>query len=78
MFSSCLYLSGCSLQEFAATKEEKKAFLDQANKEYEELLGDPKSTSMVPDSLTAQRDAANKHWEELCKLQESENVAEKV
>ena len=66
------------MQEFAATKEEKKAFLDQANKEYEELLKDPKSASMVPDSLTAQRDAANKHWEELCKLQESENEAEKV
>jgi prefoldin subunit 5 len=65
-------------KEFAATKDEKKDFLDKANEEFAELLADPKLAPHVPDTLAAQHDIANKHWEELCKLQESEKEAEKV
>ena len=66
------------LKEFAATKEEKKAFLDQANAEFDALMADPSTKDLVPAPLAAQHDLSNKHWEDLCKRQDMEEQAEQV
>ena len=66
------------LKEFAATKEEKKAFLDQTNAEFDALMAVPSTKDLVPAPLAAQHDLSNKHWEDLCKRQDMEEQAEQV
>ena len=66
------------MKDFVKTFNEKKKFLDDANSEFELVSSDPATASVLSDSLVAQRDAANKHWEELCKSQEAEDKAQKV
>ena len=71
-------VSPSPLKDFAATREEKKAFLDQANADFDALMADPSTRDLVPAPLAAQHDLANKHWEDLCKRQDMEEQAEQV